>query len=65
MPKNWKTTISGIFSLILGGISIVHPIINSQVPDSNTMTQAAALIAAGIGLIVAKDSDVTGGTKQQ
>lgn len=63
--KNWKTTISGIFSLIIGGIGIATPIIHGQPADPNSTTQAVGLILAGIGLIAAKDSNVTGGTVQQ
>lgn len=55
--KNWKTTLAGIASII-GGISLFvnHP----------EQTEAAfAAVTLGIGLIFAKDNNVTGGSVPQ
>lgn len=57
MNKNWKTSLSGIASII-GGISLFvnHP---------DQIEAAFAAVALGIGLIFAKDNNVTGGTVAQ
>lgn len=54
--KNWKTTLAGIASII-GGISIFvnHP---------GQIEQAFAAVSLGIGLLFAKDHNVTGGNIQ-
>jgi hypothetical protein len=52
---NWKTTLSGLAALITG----ISLIINGQ-----TEAGIAAIITA-LGLFSAKDSNVTGGTKEQ
>lgn len=57
MNKNWKTSLSGIASII-GGISLFvnHP---------DQIEAAFTAVALGIGLIFAKDNNVTGGTVAQ
>lgn len=52
---NWKTTLSGIASIITGIVAILN----------NHVTEGIAAIVAGVGLLAAKDSNVTGGTKRQ
>lgn len=57
---NWKTTSTGIL-MILGsiyGFVTIHPI------DQPTFMTLSATALTGIGLLFAKDGDVTGGTKQ-
>ena len=61
--KNWKTTISGILT-ILGGIAAGGKrILAGQVTEGAGVLITA--ITAGVGLIVAKDNNVTGGTIKQ
>jgi len=62
MFTNWKTTSAGLL-LIIGGISALifanHPLTQEAIMGSATS------ILGGIGLLFAKDNNVTGGTKQQ
>ena len=57
MTKNWKTTLSGIASII-GGIALFvnHP---------DQIEAAFAAVSLGFGLIFAKDNNVTGGNVPQ
>jgi hypothetical protein len=54
--KNWKTSLMGIAIIIAG----VYVFISTK-----DYTQAGIAIAAGIGLLNAKDDNVTGGTVSQ
>ena len=65
MKKNWKTSLSGIMAIVFGGWAVAQPIIGGQTPDGNALAQALTAIMAGIGLIAAKDHNVTGGTMKQ
>lgn len=57
---NWKTTASGVLSILLG----VAALLGVHVGDATITPDAAiAMIVAGVGLIFAKDGNVTGGTK--
>ena len=61
--KNWKTTVTGILT-ILGGIAGGGKLILAgQVTEGVSVLITA--LTAGIGLIVAKDNNVTGGTIKQ
>lgn len=55
--KNWKTTSAGITS-ILGSVGIF---IFSAPLTLNLFTTAVGGIVVGLGLLFAKDGDVTGG----
>ena len=55
--KNWKTTVLGIMTLLLTGFKIYT--------NGGLQSEDMPSIAAGIGLITAKDSNVTGGTVNQ
>lgn len=59
--KNWKTTSAGILLIIGGacGLIFTHPV------TQEVFMASATSILGGIGLIFAKDSNVTGGTIQQ
>ncbi len=50
--KNWKTTLSGIASIIAG--------ITLYVNDPTKINEAIGLVVIGFGFFVAKDSDQTG-----
>ena len=52
---NWKTTISGAAVIITGIVMIVLGHSEIGIP----------LIPVGVGLLCAKDYNVTGGTKEQ
>ena len=56
--KNWKTTLGALIAL---GVQVLPQL---GVIDQNVAT-AISTIAVALGLIAAKDSNVTGGTKQQ
>lgn len=51
--KNWKTTLSGVASIISG----IALFVNS--PDK--LQEAVGLVIVGIGFLSAKDHNVTGG----
>ncbi len=55
--KNWKTTLAGL-AAIIGGISLFvnHP---------ERIEEAFTAVSLGVGLIFAKDKNVTGGTTKQ
>ncbi len=55
MMKSWKTTLAGVAAIM----SIVTKIVTTGAIDWQTDAPA---IMAGIGLIAAKDGNVTGGT---
>lgn len=57
--KNWKTTYAGLAAMLI-------PLLNQLVPVLPPQWAAIASgIAAGIGLLFAKDMNVTGGTVKQ
>ena len=63
--KNWKTTVFGAATIIAAIASAIKAAVDG---DPTTLPDWAMVVAAvitGIGLIAAKDSNVTGGTKQQ
>lgn len=50
--RNWKTTLSGI-ALIIGAVAM-------YVNDQTKINEAIVGVTAGLGLIFAKDNDVSG-----
>ena len=67
MKKNWKTSLAGI----LGGLLVmVGPSVGARLQGDNTqppvtsgsLATAAAVVVLGL---LAKDGDVTGGTRSQ
>lgn len=60
--KSWKTTVMGVLAILGAIISAATGLINGTVID---WTAVMAAILAGIGLIFAKDSQVTGGSIPQ
>lgn len=59
--NSWKTTLAGV-AMVLGAIvGIINDLVAGKAIDLATY---GAAIIAGLGLIAAKDSNVTGGTKQ-
>ena len=57
MIKNYKTTILGILAIVAAIIGAATSILNGLPVDYASIVAA---IMAGIGLITAKDSNVTG-----
>ncbi len=55
--KNWKTTLAGVAALLAVAAKVVNGHFDPALDG--------AAVMAGIGLIFAKDSNVTGGTVQQ
>ena len=55
--KNWRTGLFGIASIVAGAAGAVNGLGNAE-----TMTQSIGAILAGIGLLTAKDAQVTGGS---
>lgn len=60
--KSWKTTVTGILTILiaLGGAAMA--LLDADPATNPDFAAIIAAITAGIGLITAKDSDVTGGT---
>lgn len=56
--KNWKTTVAGVAVALIALLTYTHIL---------TAEQATAIMGAltSLGLVAAKDSNVTGGTTQQ
>ena len=50
MKKNWKTTLSGIVAILIGGVQIVKS-------GGNVDETSIGLITVGIGQILGKDHD--------
>ena len=59
---NWKTTLGGGLTAALGVASLFGVSIGGQAIDPTT---ALGMVTGGIGLIFAKDGNVTGGTVKQ
>jgi len=57
MTKNWQTSFAGILSILMAGMNVYS--------KKTAGPEDVAAITAGIGLIAAKDSNVTGGTVTQ
>jgi pterin-4a-carbinolamine dehydratase len=56
VTRSWKTTLAGILSLAFTALQIWHN------PETLTDPKTVTGVAAGIGLILAKDGDVAGTT---
>lgn len=59
---NWKTSLTGIGALL---VALGHLIGAISHGDTSTLMTDLPAIMAAIGLIFAKDSNVTGGTTPQ
>jgi hypothetical protein len=58
MFKNWKTTSAGIVAIISSIVGMIFAIKNKQVTPE-VITGCVTGFLAGIGLLFAKDNDVT------
>lgn len=62
--KSYKTTIMGVLAIIGAAVSLAQAVMNGSV-NGEVISASLSAIMAGIGLIAAKDSNVTGGTVKQ
>ena len=62
--KSWKTTSTGILAIAGALVSFYFAYKNNSLDQATVMSIITALLG-GIGLLFAKDSNVTGGTTQQ
>ncbi len=58
--SNWKTSLTGVVIIILGALGTF---LGVKVPGFSLDFGSA--LTVGIGLLLSKDSNVTGGTTQQ
>lgn len=55
MPKSWITMLAGVVVIVTALVALIM--------GKMTWEQAGPIIIAGLGLLAAKDFNVTGGTK--
>ena len=60
--SNWKTTIGGVLPILYAVYKILSAIVEGTPID---LTEVIAMLGVGGGLVMAKDHNVTGGTKPQ
>jgi hypothetical protein len=58
IAANWKTTLAGIIVVACAGVAATYPQYAGE-------CKLILSIAGGLGLVAAKDGNVTGGTSQQ
>ena len=62
--KNWKTTSTGLLLIASGLARGYFAYQSGQINEEAVMTSTTAIVT-GVGLVLAKDSNVTGGTVVQ
>ena len=60
--SSWQTTTAGVGSLLGAAATLMTAISHGQMPDPETIGLLISSVTAGIGLLRAKDANVTGGT---
>lgn len=60
--KNKKTTLAGLSTLLITVGSIIHSV---QIKDYSNLSVQITALATAIGLLCAKDNNVTGGSINQ
>lgn len=60
--KNWKTTAAGAAAILTAGGHLINALVNG---DFSTIATDGPVIIAGLIGLLAKDSNVTGGTVRQ
>ena len=63
--KSWKTTTLGVLTILGVIIGAAKTMLDGDPSTNPDYTSIIASITAGVGLIMAKDANVTGGTVQQ
>ena len=61
--SNWKTTVAGLTAIATGVSGILHAVY-PEIPGPDLSTAWASLVT-GLGLLFAKDGNVTGGNVRQ
>lgn len=61
MTKSWKTTTLGVLTIVTAVAGAVMALIDGNPATNPNWETLIAAVTAGIGLIMAKDSNVTGG----
>ena len=64
MNKSWKTTSAGITMIVSGVVGLIFAIKSATI-NEGTVTAAVTAILGGVGLLFAKDNNVTGGNTPQ
>jgi drug/metabolite transporter (DMT)-like permease len=59
--NSWKTTSSGIAMIVGGIVGLVFAIKAQNLSEASIMAAVTAILG-GVGLVFAKDANVTGGT---
>lgn len=62
MLKSWKTTSAGILSIVGAIVTVIYA---PRPISPEVITGALTAVLAGIGLLFAKDGNVTGGSVTQ
>ena len=57
MKTNWKTTTTGIISIVVAVCAAVKALIDNDPTTSLDVGTTIAAITAGVGLILAKDAE--------
>lgn len=59
--KSWKTTSAGVLMIVGAIVGLVFAFKNNAINEGTVMGAATAIVG-GVGLLVAKDNNVTGGS---
>ena len=59
---NWQTSLFGSTGIIAAAFGVYHAISTGQPIDATQIATIVSVVSMGIGLMRAKDSNVTGGT---
>jgi len=59
--KSWKTTSAGILMIVGAIVGLVFAFKTNNI-NEGTIMGAVTAVVGGVGLLVAKDNNVTGGT---
>jgi hypothetical protein len=62
LGPNWQTNLAGLGTIFGAAASVITSVSHKQMPDETQMGVLFAALSAGIGLLKAKDKNVTGGT---
>lgn len=64
MTKNWKTTSAGLLAIAGAFVRLYFAWKANDFTEESLMTSITAIVT-GVGLLVSKDHNVTGGTVEQ
>ena len=63
MFVSWKTSLAGIAAILTGAGGLIHNYVSGETVTQLLASPDVGMIITGLGLLVAKDWNVTGGTK--